>query len=47
MRQRETLDAMLKEELAMVDDQDSSGQRLYWFPCLADFSGSTALPVAT
>jgi hypothetical protein len=41
-RRDETLLAMLKEELAMVDDQGPGNQRLYWFPCLADFSGASA-----
>lgn len=30
----ETLWSMLKEGLAMADDQGPDGQRLYWFPCL-------------
>ena len=42
-RREETLQAMLTEELAMIDDQGPGGERLYWFPCLADFSNSTAM----
>lgn len=42
VRRKEVLETMLKEELAMVDDQDPGGKRLYWFPCLADFSGANA-----
>ena len=30
----ETLWSLLKEGIAMVDDQGPGGQRLYWFPCL-------------
>ena len=46
VRRRETLQAMLKEELAMVDDQGPSGHRLYWFPCLSDFSGGAVASAA-
>lgn len=45
-RQQETLQAMLREELAMVDDQGPGRQRLYWFPCLADFSGASTTMAA-
>jgi len=41
-RRDETLQAMLKEELAMIDDQGPYKQRLYWFPCLADFSAPSS-----
>ena len=47
MRRDETLQAMLKEELAMIDDQGPGGQRLYWFPCLADFSAASATTLAS
>ncbi len=30
----ETLWSLLKEGIAMADDQGPGGQRLYWFPCL-------------
>lgn len=42
VRRKETLEALLKEELAMVDDQAPDGHRLFWFPCLADFAGTSA-----
>jgi len=29
------LEAMLKQGLAMVDDQGPGAERLYWFPCLS------------
>lgn len=41
-RQQETLQAMLREEFAMIDDQGPGNQRLYWFPCLADFSAAAS-----
>ena len=44
----ETLWSLLKEGLAMADDQGPGGQRLYWFPCL-EASGpapDAAAPVA-
>ena len=28
------LEAMLKQGLAMIDDQGPGGERLFWFPCL-------------
>ena len=38
----EALWALLKEGLALVDDQGPGGQRLYWFPCLAADAGGAA-----
>ena len=38
----EALWALLKEGLALVDDQGPGGQRLYWFPCLAADAGGSA-----
>ena len=38
----EALWALLKEGLALVDDQGPGGQRLYWFPCLSDAGGVPA-----
>ena len=29
------LEAVLKQGLAMVDDQGPGAERLYWFPCLS------------
>lgn len=37
-RIQNTLDGLLQEGLAMVDDQSSGGERLYWFPCLESSS---------
>eukprot|EP00798_Chlamydomonas_sp_ICE-L_P015632 gene15632-21739_t len=34
LRIETVLDGLLAEGVAMVDDQDPSGIRLYWFPCL-------------
>ena len=45
-RQQETLQAMLREEFAMIDDQGPGNQRLYWFPCLADFSAAASVMAA-
>lgn len=41
LRMHNTLEGLLKEGLAMVDDQGPNNQRLYWFPCL-EGSGQTA-----
>lgn len=38
----ETLWSLLKEGIAMADDQGPDGQRLYWFPCL-ESSGSVQI----
>ncbi|KAK9916099.1 hypothetical protein WJX75_008566 [Coccomyxa subellipsoidea] len=40
----ETLWSLLKEGIAMADDQGPDGQRLYWFPCL-ESSGSVQVDV--
>ncbi|CAK0737029.1 hypothetical protein CVIRNUC_000843 [Coccomyxa viridis] len=40
----ETLWSLLKEGIAMADDQGPGGQRLYWFPCL-EASGATQAEV--
>lgn len=37
---------LLREGLAMIDDGDPSGQRLYWFPALAATSSSSAAAAA-
>lgn len=39
-RAQSTLDALLKEGLAMVDDQDPAGATLYWFPCVSGFGAA-------
>ena len=38
----ETLWSLLKEGIAMADDQGPGGQRLYWFPCLEASGASQA-----
>ena len=34
MRVHNTLEGLLQEGLALVDDQAPQGHRLFWFPCL-------------
>lgn len=38
----DALDALLKEGLAMVDDGDEAGARLFWFPCVNTTLGAGA-----
>lgn len=41
-RTTRALEKMLSEGMAMIDDQDPSGQRLYWFPGLVTTAGAAA-----